>query len=92
MTELDFSREAVPHRRGQRRYFTPSAEDNFLRMTLLPQLWRLNDDERAAFEARIVADFEPEAVGPMKHVAGLVLRRLTMEDLSRLSGELPAVS
>jgi hypothetical protein len=92
MTEIDFSREAVPYRRGRKQYFKSSEEDNFLRTTLLPKLWQLEDDERVAFDSRIVSDFEPDATGPMRHVASLVLRRLTMEDLNRLSSELPDIN
>ena len=65
--------------------FQPSEKDTFTRLTLLPRISKLGEDERAAFDQDVVARFAPDLKVMQPWTVHEILRRLEMEDLMALS-------
>lgn len=76
MTELDFSQEGRDRKMHSRSYFTPSLEDEAIRLSLLPALHMLRPDQRAAFDEWVATEFGSELAGASHEVARHVLRNL----------------
>lgn len=81
MPELDYTREAVPHLRGQQAPIAVSDTDAYCRTHVLPLLFQLDKSQRDLFDEQLLERFAPEIEEPTRFAAQQILRRLDIAQL-----------
>lgn len=91
MSEIDFNKPGFPYKRGYPESRFRSEADEYSRLTLLPMLRQLTQEQKAVFDREVVGIYAPEVTEIHPHTVNEVIRRLTLTELQQIASSIQFV-